>query len=328
MFKKLYFPFVLTIEIAILIGFLLFLVYLFPTLDPQGYQYYGEAPHVAFLEQEISNPLVIVVRWVIFFLTAALLLPMMGTIILELIRWQINQGKKPENVSEIETQNGEKQVVRFDIHLKLVHYLVMIFATLGGILGLAQVFPDWPFANWFVEQVLGGIEAKRHFHHYFGYFTDFAIFYYIGYLINKFFFKKEKPKAMLFSLQDLKDFIHMNLYILGIDKEEPKYGRYTFGQKIDFFIIAIGLPSLSLTGLAMGYPSIFGVILPDVGIALAAIIHRSLALFLAWFILSVHFYYGHLAPDMFPINTVILTGKMPKSKYKALFPLDKERLQE
>ena len=120
----------------------------------------------------------------------------------------------------------------------------------------------------------------------------------------------------------------MYLYILGIDKEEPMYGRYTFGQKIDFFIIAIGLPSLSLTGLAMGYPSIFGVILPDVGIALAAIIHRSLALFLAWFILSVHFYYGHLAPSMFPINTVILTGKMPKSKYKAMFPLDEERLQE
>lgn len=328
MFKKLYFPFALTVEIAILIGFLLFMVYLIPTLDPQGYQYYGHAPHVAYLEQEISNPLVIVARWLIYILTAAMLLPMMGTIIMELIRWKINENRKPANTPEIGDKNDKEKVVRFDIHLKLVHYLIMIFATLGGLLGLAQTVPDWPIANWFVEQILGGLEGKRHFHHYFGYFTDFAIFYYIGYLINKFFFKKEKPKAMLFSWQDLKDFIHMNLYITGIKKEEPVYGRYTFGQKIDFFIIAIGLPSLSLTGLVMGYPSIFGVILPDVGIALAAIIHRSLALFLAWFILSVHLYYGHLEPRMFPINTVIFTGKMSKSRYREMYPLDSERLQE
>ncbi|MFH1647700.1 MAG: hypothetical protein ABID71_08470, partial [Chloroflexota bacterium] len=83
---------------------------------------------------------------------------------------------------------------------------------------------------------------------------------------------------------------------------------------------------LSLTGLAMYYTSISSTILPPAGIALAAVLHRSVAIFLAWFVLSVHFYYAHLAPGLFPVNTVILTGKVSKSRYQVLFPLDDERL--
>ena len=118
----------------------------------------------------------------------------------------------------------------------------------------------------------------------------------------------------------------MNLYILGMRKEEPSYSRYTFGQKIDFYLIGVGIPVLSLTGLSMYYTTISSDIINPLGIALAAIIHRSVALFLAWFVISVHFYYAHLAPSLFPMNTVILTGKMPKARYEAMFPLDHERL--
>ena len=76
----------------------------------------------------------------------------------------------------------------------------------------------------------------------------------------------------------------------------------------------------------MHYTSVSSLILPPVGIALAAVIHRSVALFLAWFVLSVHLYYAHLAPGLFPVNTVIFTGKMSKSRYESLFPLDEQRL--
>jgi cytochrome b subunit of formate dehydrogenase len=324
MLRKSYFPFVMVIELAILVAFVFFLVYLFPTLDPQGYLYYGDAPHVPFLEQEISSIPVTVVRWIFFLLTACMLLPMMLTIILELIRWRVVQSRTP---SILPGKGGrQEEVARFDTHLMLQHYLIMIGVTLAGILGLAQAFPDWAVARWFVEGVWGGLEAKRHFHHYFAYIVDFTVFYYIFYLIYKFFIKKEKLGAMLPTFKDLKDFVHMNLYIFGIKKEEPRYGRYTFGQKIDFYIIIIGLPILSLTGLSMYYTTVSFHILTPMGIALCAVIHRSVAIFLAWFILSVHLYYAHLALNLFPVNTVILTGKMPKARYQALFPLDHERL--
>ncbi len=326
--KKLYFPLVMVIELALLIAFVIFLIYMFSSLDPQGYLFYGNAPHVPFLEEEISSTPVTVVRWILFLLTACLLIPMMVTIVMELMRWQIVQRRTAANAPEKGTRRNEEQVSRFDTHLKLQHYLIMVGATFAGVLGLAQAFPDWSAAHWFVADVLGGIEAKRHFHHYFAYVVDFTVFYYLGYLVHKFFIKKEGVTAMLPAFKDLKDFIHMNLYILGIAKEEPKYARYTFGQKLDFYIIVVGIPILSLTGLTMYYTTVSTLIIPPLGIALAAVIHRSVAIFLAWFVLSVHLYYAHLAPDLFPINTVILTGNMPRARYEAMFPLDYQRLQE
>jgi len=324
--RKPYFAFVMLVELAIMAAFIWFLVYLFPTLDPDGYLFYGDAPHVPYLEQEISSTAVTAIRWILYILTVCLLLPMMVTIILELIRWQINQGHT--SMSLPKKLKGEKQITRFDIHLKLQHYLIMVGITVAGILGLAQAFPDWTVSRWFVEEIWGGLGVKRQFHHYFAYIVDFTVFYFIGYLVYKFFVKKEKMRAMLPSIKDFKDFYEMNLYIFGLRKEEPKYDRYTFGQKLDFYLIAVSVPTLSLTGLAMHYTTVSASMITPTGIALAAIIHRSVAIFLVWFIISVHFYYAHLSPGLFPVNTVILTGKMSKSRYEALYPLDRERLQE
>jgi formate dehydrogenase subunit gamma len=323
--KNLYFTFVILVELAIMAAFIWFLVYLVPTLEPQGYLFYGDAPHVPYLEQEVSSTAVTVVRWAFFLLTACLLLPMMVTIVLELIRWQINQRRTPINLPA--NKGEEEQVTRFDIHLKMQHYLIMAGVTIAGVLGLSQAFPDWAVSRWFAQEIWGGLEAKRQFHHYFAYIVDFTVFYFIGYLAYKFIIKKEKLKAMLPGSKDLKDFWEMNLYIFGFRKEEPKYDRYTFGQKLDFYIIGVGIPVLSLTGLSMYYATVSASILTPTGIALAAVIHRSVAIFLAWFVLSVHLYYAHLAPGLFPVNTTILTGKMSKSRYEVLFPLDSERLK-
>lgn len=322
--KNLYFTFVMLVELAILAAFIWFLVYLFPTLDSHGYLFYGDAPHAAYLEGEVSGTPVTVMRWIFYVLTACLLLPMMITIVLELIRWRINQKRVP---ALPENKRDDEQITRFDIHLKLQHYLIMIGVTLAGILGLAQAFPDWAVFRWFIVDIWGGLEAKREFHHYFAYIVDFTVFYFIGYLAYKFIVKKEKLRAMLPSVKDIRDFLVMNLYIMGIRKEEPQYNRYTFGQKLDFYLIAVSIPVLSLTGLSMHYTTVSASILTPTGIALAAVIHRSIAILLAWFVLSVHFYYAHLSPELFPVNTVILTGKMSKTRYQALFPRDNERLE-
>ena len=322
--KNLYFTFVMLIELAIMAAFIWFLIYLFPTLDRQGYLFYGDAPHAPYLEQEISSTVVTIIRWILYVLTACLLLPIMITILLELLRWKINQKWSPAPLPP--NNRDEEQITRFDVHLKMHHYLIMIGVTVAGIFGLAQAFPDLSVSRWFVEEIWGGLEVKRQFHHYFAYIVDFTVLYFIGYLGYKFLIKKEKLKAMLPSFKDLKDFFEMNLYILGLRKEEPLYNRFTFGQKLDFYLIGVSIPILSLTGLAMHYTSVSEPVITTTGIALAAVLHRSVAIFFFWFVLSVHFYYAHLAPGLFPMNTVILTGKMSKSRYAALFPLDGERL--
>ncbi len=321
--KKMYFPLVMGMELVILAAFIAFLVYLAPTLAPGGYLYFGDAPHVPFLQQYSAHTAVVVFRWLFYVATAGLILFMLFTIIGELIRWRINQSRQSHTLPG----PGGEQIQRFDPHFKIQHYLVMFSFTLAGIIGLLQAFPDWGAGANFLQNIWGNLEIKRQFHHYFAYVLDATVVYFFGYILYKLIIKKQKMRAMLPNFKDIVDMIHMNLYIIGLEKDEPDYDRYTFGQKIDFFIIVIGIPVLSLTGLAMHYVSVSEPIITGLGIAIAATIHRSMALFLTWFIISVHYYYAHLAPGLFPLNTVILTGHMAKSRYKALFPLDNERLE-
>lgn len=325
MHRKLGFAVVVLIELVILAAFIWYLIYLFPPLIANEYQYYGYAPHIPYFDLYLTSVPVLVIRWFFFLFTAFMVLFMMVTILGELFRWWVNQGKPQHHVLP-NNAKGER-VTRFDNNFRLQHYLIMIFATLAGVIGLAQAFPDVSVGQWFLGSILGDLEVKRNFHHYFAYVVDFTVVYFLAYLFYKWAIKKEKLRAMWFTWQDIKDMMAMNMYILGLRKAEPSYGRYTFGQKIDFFLIVIGFPILSLTGLAMHYTTISEPIITGMGIALAAVIHRCVALFLFWFVLSVHIYYAHLAPDLFPVNTVILTGKMGKARYQALFPLDKERLQ-
>jgi hypothetical protein len=58
----------------------------------------------------------------------------------------------------------------------------------------------------------------------------------------------------------------------------------------------------------------------------AAVAHRHIALLLVWYITIVHFYYGHLEPRVFPVNPVILTGRMPEERYREFYALDYERI--
>jgi hypothetical protein len=216
--KKLYFPFVMLIELAILAAFIGFLIYLFPTLDPKGYLFYGDAPHVPFFQQYISYTAITVIRWIFYVVTAAAILFMMVTIIGELVRWRINQNHQSHTLPK--GNPGEEQIVRFNPHFKLQHYLIMIFVTLAGIIGLLQAFPDWGAGSNFLNSIWGNLADKRHFHYYFAYVVDFTVFYFVLYLAYKFFIKKEKMRAMLPGVKDIVDMIHMNLYIPGFEKDK------------------------------------------------------------------------------------------------------------
>lgn len=320
--KKLYFPFVLLIELIILGAFIAWMVYIIPTLNPANYLFYGDVPHEPYLDQYLTHMAVTVIRWIFFIGTSFMMLFMMATILGELFRWWLNFGRKKVPYNALPGSKEEPQIERFKNPFKIWHYLLMIGMTLAGIIGLLQAFPDWGPGQSFFNTL--GLDVMRNWHHYFAYLVDFTIAYFVVYFIYKVIIKKQRMFSMIPTFKDMKDAIDMNLYIFGLKKHEPQYNRFTFGQKIDFFLVLLGAPTLTITGLAMHYTQFSEPVIGGLGIAIVTVIHRGVALFLAWLILSVHIYYAHLAPGMFPMNPVILTGKMPVSKYKALYPLDTE----
>jgi hypothetical protein len=58
----------------------------------------------------------------------------------------------------------------------------------------------------------------------------------------------------------------------------------------------------------------------------AHVIHSDEALLATGFIFVFHFFHTHLRPESFPMDTVVFTGKMSLSRFKAERPLEYQRL--
>ncbi|MBI2908684.1 MAG: cytochrome b/b6 domain-containing protein [Chloroflexi bacterium] len=225
-------------------------------------------------------------------------------------------------------EDRQRPIRRFDLHERLQHITLLVAMILLGMTGLPRAFPEWPTAQWWIA-LFGGVEKAGVAHHYIGYLLDFTIFYHALYLVFRWVVVDKKPPlAMLPTLKDAKDFLHSVLYIMGLLKSEPRYGRFGYGAKIDYWVVVAGAPLMALSGILVYHAEVVGRFFPPLFIAILVALHISLALFLAVFIIVVHIYYAVLAPEVFPLNTSIFTGVLSPAKYKQLFPLEYLRIMK
>jgi len=61
-----------------------------------------------------------------------------------------------------------------------------------------------------------------------------------------------KGWTMLPNMQDVRDFVGVSMYYLGITHEEPKYGRYQFREKMDYLAEYWGVPVMWLSDSSCG----------------------------------------------------------------------------
>ncbi len=279
---------------------------------------------------------VIITRWFFFLLTAGVLLPTTLIIILEVTRRFINSrrgesnawdeeyswldklDKSPKNPNITPDRVQGDYITRFDVHQRIQHYLLFISFIILAVTGMLRGFPDWPTFQWFTA-----FSADRT---YCGLIHDAAAFvmiidciYHIVYIAYGIIVKRKFPIAMIPNLKDLKDLIHTFLWIFGQHRHEPQYEHFQYGQKIDYWAIFWGMPVMVITGMIMMLPAFFSQYLPGWAFAVVATAHRDEAVLATGFIIIVHMYYGHLQTTAFPVNTVMFTGKMLKSKYKQWF---------
>jgi hypothetical protein len=81
-----------------------------------------------------------------------------------------------------------------------------------------------------------------------------------------------------------------------------------------------------ITGIIMMFSGFFSQWLGGHWFAVVATAHRDEAVLAIGFILIVHMYYGHLQTSAFPVNTVMFTGRMLKSKYRQWFGREYKQL--
>ncbi len=228
-------------------------------------------------------------------------------------------------------RGGPPYVWRFNTIFRAIHAMIIVTFFLLVITGLPLRFSCAPWAPGLMA-LLGGAEQAGTIHRYtgmamFGYFL-----LYVGYIIVRVARAKDKvglvygTDSILFRFQDAKDAIAMMRYFFG-KGPHPRFGRYSYMEKFDYFAELWGVFAIGLTGLMLWFPEAFALLFPGILFNIAIIIHSYEAMIATAFIFTIHFFNVHLRPEKWPIDAVMFTGRMSLAYLEEEHPLVAERIE-
>ncbi len=228
-------------------------------------------------------------------------------------------------------KSTEKEYLRFSRLNRILHVCMIVSFLSLALTGMTLKFS---YTNWAVvlSHFFGGFETAG-FIHRFAAIIMFGVFFSHLYDLRR---RKRTEfgtwrkmlfgnDTMLFNKKDIKDLIGNFKWFLGLGPR-PKFGRWTYWEKFDYFAVFWGITVIGSTGLTLWFPEFFTLFLPGWFINVATIIHSDEALLATGFIFTVHFFNTHLRPEKFPMDIVIFTGRMPLEEFKRDKPGEFEEL--
>ena len=220
----------------------------------------------------------------------------------------------------------QKEIVRFDGHQIIQHVLLMVTFILLALTGLPMKFSTWGISQWWIG-AWGGIGVFRAVHRVSAYIMIFDCVYHLVYIgWNGLVLKKPFPYKMIPSPKDFRDLAQEMGYFVGLAKERPKYDRFNWREKFDYWAIFWGMPVIGISGFIMWYPVLATRFLPGWVVPAALVAHGDEAVLAVVWIFLVHLVFNHVAPKVFPLNKSIFTGRVSKERYRDEHPLEYERL--
>ena len=101
-------------------------------------------------------------------------------------------------------------------------------------------------------------------------------------------------------LKDFADAIDAFKYCLGLARNEPKYDRFDYRQKFEYWGVVMGGAHRDRTGLILMFPAQSTHVLPGAFIPAAKEMHGGEAILAFAIIVTWHLYGAHLNPLRFP----------------------------
>lgn len=217
-------------------------------------------------------------------------------------------------------------VVRFDIHQRIQHILMMSSFSMLALTGLPLKFSANAVSQWWVA-LWGGIESTRAIHHFFAWVMLFDCAYHLAYLgYTTTVLKRPFPVEMIPSPKDFIDLLADLKYYFGLSPERAKYGRFNYREKFDYWAVFWGIFIMAGSGFVLMFPVIVSKLFPSWIIPTALVAHSDEAMLAVSWIVIVHLFFAHLAPNIFPFNKSIFTGRVPRQRYEHEHPLEYERM--
>jgi len=185
-----------------------------------------------------------------------------------------------------------QQYRRFSISDRVEHWVLTISFGLLGLTGLVQQHVDSALATGIIN-LLGGIETVRLMHHIAAMVMMFETIYHIGVLGYKFFVLRTRA-TILPGKQDAINLVQSLRYNVGMSKDRPKQGRFTFEEKLEYWAVIWGTVVMGITGFMLWNPIATTHLLSGSFVPAAKAAHGKEALLAVLAILIWHLYHVHI----------------------------------
>ena len=217
--------------------------------------------------------------------------------------------------------------LRMTVHERLQHAALALSFILLVVTGFMLRYPEawWVVAIRDVSR--SAFVARGLLHRLAGVVLLAAGLWHIGYLL---FTPKGRQlfRDLLPAWRDLTDPWKVLQYNLGFVPEKPKFGRFSYIEKAEYWALIWGTVLMGVTGVILWFENTSMGLFTKLGFDISRTIHFYEAILATLAILVWHFYFVIFNPDIYPMNLAWLTGRVSEHEMREDHPLELERLQQ
>lgn len=226
-------------------------------------------------------------------------------------------------------KSGRRWIQRWPASYIVYHIWLMWTVLILASTGLPLHYADQPWALGLMD-FFGGAAAAGWVHRATAVALGLLFAMFAVHILWRWLAKREKglfwgSDTMLPRVKDLADLRDTVKWFLFLGPR-PRYGRWIYWEKFDFWAATWGLFVIGLSGLILWFPVQATHFMPGWFVNVATIIHGIEALLDIAFIFTVHMFHANLRPDKFPIDTMFLTGALPEDELRHERPEEYEQL--
>lgn len=214
---------------------------------------------------------------------------------------------------------------RYDLHLRIQHIMMFTSFIVLTITGLPIKFEQSILAPG-VASIFGGFDTMFAVHLAAGAVMLLSFVYHLFYLAIYPIVAKKASWAILPKGKDLTDVVHDVKYLLGLRNDPPRFDRYSYKEKFDYWAVFWGMAIMGGSGLMMWFPQIAGQYIPLWVIDCARYAHTDEAILAITAIFIWHFFNVHFNPRSFPMNHLWYKGTITRKEMEHEHPVELERL--
>jgi formate dehydrogenase gamma subunit len=210
-----------------------------------------------------------------------------------------------------------RTVLRMDQSQRAQHFVLAFSFIVLALTGFALKFPD----SW-IAVCLGSNEGVRRWgHRIAGVVLLLTGAYHVGYVLAT---RQGRSliKDMMPNAKDARDLAANARYLTGLATTKPKFGRFGYAEKMEYWAVVWGTIIMGVTGLMIWFKLGTTHWLPRWSIDVATTIHYYEAVLACLAILVWHFYDVIFDPDVYPLNRACVGGRVSAEWYAHEHPLD------